>query len=146
LPLMSMQCPSSSFLITFNWKSILLNIRMATLAWFLGSFAWKNFFSLWFSGSVCVCHWGVFPVCSKMLSPVYISSLLAHVFVLGNWVHWCWEILGTNDCCLEYLGTGGNFLNRTPVAYALRSTINKWNLIKLKSFYKANDTINRTKQ
>jgi len=44
------------------------------------------------------------------------------------------------------LGHWGNFLNRTPMSYALRATIDKWNLIKLKSFYKAKDTINRTKQ
>jgi hypothetical protein len=30
---------------------------------------------------------------------------------------------------LEYLGTEENFLNRTPMAYALRSTINKWDLM-----------------
>jgi hypothetical protein len=46
----------------------------------------------------------------------------------------------------KYLGTGENFLNRTAVAYALRSTIGKWDLIKLKSFCKAKDTDNRTKQ
>ena len=31
------------------------------------------------------------------------------------------------------MGTGGNFLNRTPMAYALRSRIDKWDLIKLQS-------------
>jgi hypothetical protein len=30
------------------------------------------------------------------------------------------------------IGTGENFLNRTPIAHALRSTIDKWDLIKLK--------------
>ena len=39
---MSMMCPSSSLLITFCWKSILLAIRMTTPACFLGPFAWKN--------------------------------------------------------------------------------------------------------
>jgi hypothetical protein len=34
------------------------------------------------------------------------------------------------------MGTGENFLNRTPMAYALRSRIDKWNLIKLLSFCK----------
>ena len=34
---------------------------------------------------------------------------------------------------LEYIGTGDNFLNRTPIAQALRSTINKWDLMKLKT-------------
>jgi hypothetical protein len=32
------------------------------------------------------------------------------------------------------------------MAYALRFIINKWDLIKLQSFYKAKDTVNRTKQ
>jgi hypothetical protein len=35
---------------------------------------------------------------------------------------------------LELMGTGDNFLNRTPMAQAVRSTIDKWDLIKLKSF------------
>ena len=46
---------------------------------------------------------------------------------------------------LEHMGTGENFLNRTPMAYALRSTINKLDLIKLKSFCKSKDTVNRAK-
>ena len=46
----------------------------------------------------------------------------------------------------DYLGIGGNFLNRTPMAYALRSTIDKWDLIKLKSFCKAKDTVNKRKR
>ena len=46
---------------------------------------------------------------------------------------------------LEQMGTGENFLNRTPIAYALRSRVDKWDLIKLQSFCKAKDTVNRTK-
>ena len=46
---------------------------------------------------------------------------------------------------LEFMGTGEHFLNRTPMVYALRSTIDKWDLIKLQSFCKAKDTVNRTK-
>ena len=46
---------------------------------------------------------------------------------------------------LEHKDMGGNFLNRTPTVYALRSRINKWNLIKSQSFCKAKDTVNRTK-
>jgi hypothetical protein len=46
---------------------------------------------------------------------------------------------------LEHIGTGEIFLNRTPIAYALRSRIDKWDLIKLQSFWKAKDTVNRTK-
>jgi hypothetical protein len=47
---------------------------------------------------------------------------------------------------LKHMGRGENFLNRTPMAYALRSRIDKWDLIKLQSFYKAKDTVNRTKR
>ena len=43
------------------------------------------------------------------------------------------------------MGTGKNFLNRTPMAHALRSRIGKWDLIKLQSFFKAKDTVKRTK-
>jgi hypothetical protein len=46
---------------------------------------------------------------------------------------------------LKHIITRGNFLNRTPMAQALRLTIDKWDLIKLKSFCKPKDTVNRTK-
>jgi hypothetical protein len=46
---------------------------------------------------------------------------------------------------LKCSGTGEIFLNRTPIAQILRSTIDKWDLMKLKSFCKAKDTVNRTK-
>jgi hypothetical protein len=46
---------------------------------------------------------------------------------------------------LDHMGTEENFLSTTPIAYALRSRIDKWNLIKLQSFCKAKDTVNRTK-
>ena len=42
---------------------------------------------------------------------------------------------------LELIGKGGNFLNITPMAHALRSRID---LIKLKSFGKAKDIDDRT--
>ena len=41
---------------------------------------------------------------------------------------------------------GEIFLNRTPMAYVLRTRINKWDFIKLQSFCKAKNTVNRTKQ
>jgi hypothetical protein len=46
---------------------------------------------------------------------------------------------------LEHMGTGEKLLNRTPIAYSLRSRIDKWDLIKLQSISKAKDTVNRTK-
>ena len=47
---------------------------------------------------------------------------------------------------LEHMGTGEILLNRTPMAYALRSIIDKWDLIKLQSSCNAKDNINRTKR
>ena len=46
---------------------------------------------------------------------------------------------------LECIGTGENFLNRVLIMQSLRSTINKWNLMNLKRFYKAMDTVNSVK-
>ena len=47
---------------------------------------------------------------------------------------------------IKDMGTGGKFLNRTAMACAIRSRINKWDLIKLQSFCKAKDTVNKTKR
>jgi hypothetical protein len=46
---------------------------------------------------------------------------------------------------LEHMGTGEKLLNRTPMACAVRSRTDKWDLIKLQSFCKVKDAINRTK-
>ena len=46
LPLMTMKCPSLSFLITLAWKLILFDIRMATPACFLDRLLGKLFSSL----------------------------------------------------------------------------------------------------
>ena len=54
----------------------------------------------------------------------------------------CW-IPGTgvtNGC-----DPGENFLNKTPMAQALRSKINKWDLMRLLSFCKAKDIVKKTK-
>jgi hypothetical protein len=47
---------------------------------------------------------------------------------------------------LEDIGTGEKFLNRTAITCAVRSRIDKWNLIKLQRFCKAKDTVNKTKR
>ena len=44
------------------------------------------------------------------------------------------------------MGTGEKFLNRTAIDQALRSKIDKWDLMKLKGFCKAKKTITRTKR
>ena len=42
--------------------------------------------------------------------------------------------------------TGEKFLNRTAMVCAVRSTIDKWDLMKLQSFCKAKDPVNKTKR
>jgi hypothetical protein len=46
---------------------------------------------------------------------------------------------------LEFIGTRGDFLNRTSMVQAL-ITIDKWDSMKLESFCKAKDIVNRTNQ
>jgi hypothetical protein len=45
---------------------------------------------------------------------------------------------------LKVIGTGGNFLDTTPMARALRSRIDTWEIMILKSFCEAKDIVNRT--
>jgi hypothetical protein len=45
---------------------------------------------------------------------------------------------------LKDMGTGENFLNRTAMACAVTSRINKCDLITLQRFCKAKDTVNKT--
>ena len=47
---------------------------------------------------------------------------------------------------LEDIGTGEKFLNRRAMACAVRSRVNKWDAMKLQSFCKAKDTVNKTKR
>ena len=51
----------------------------------------------------------------------------------------------TLSIAFKHMGTGKHFLNITPVAQTLRATINKWDLLKLRTFYKAKDTVTKTK-
>jgi hypothetical protein len=53
---------------------------------------------------------------------------------------------GENGKSLEDMGTGGKILNRRAMACPVRLRIDKWVLIKLQSFCKAKDTINKTKR
>ena len=62
--------------------------------------------------------------------------------VINECIHLMNESVGNS---LESIGIGNKFLNRTPMAHALRSTIDKWDLMQLKNFYKAKDTVSRTK-
>ncbi|KAG3262809.1 hypothetical protein H1C71_017794, partial [Ictidomys tridecemlineatus] len=44
---------------------------------------------------------------------------------------------------LHIVGSGSKFLNRTPIAQELITRINKWDLLKLKSFFSARETIRK---
>jgi hypothetical protein len=108
---------------------ISFNIRMATSASFLGTFVWKLFSILLLWGSVCLCHWGGFPVCSKMLGLLSQSFYLLfnnilwivmgdnyedHKFrisfyirswCISSFVSTCWQQMGTNvsdDDCIRH--------------------------------------------
>ena len=47
---------------------------------------------------------------------------------------------------LGLIATGGNFIKRIQMAHALRSRIDKWNLMKLESFCKGKDIVNKRNQ
>ena len=47
---------------------------------------------------------------------------------------------------LKDIDTGERFLNRTAMDCAVRLRIDKWDLMKLQSFCKAKDTVNKTKR
>ena len=53
------------------------------------------------------------------------------------------EKLGSS---LQDTGTGDHFLGRTFVAQTIRATMNTWDLLKLRSFCKAKDTVSKTKR
>jgi hypothetical protein len=42
---------------------------------------------------------------------------------------------------LQCIGTGEHFLNRTSMTQSLRSAVDKWDFVKLKTFYKAMGTV-----
>ena len=47
---------------------------------------------------------------------------------------------------LQDMGTGDHSLGRTLVAQTVRESMNKWDLLKLRSFCKAKDTVIKTKR
>ena len=47
---------------------------------------------------------------------------------------------------LQYMGRGDRFLSITTVPQTIRATMNKWDLLKPRSFCKAKDTVKKTKR
>lgn len=74
--------------------SILLYIRMSITACSLCQVPWKTFFQLftlrWYLSMLLCVHL----VYSRMMDPVYASSLC---LLLWNWIHWCRHILVFTD-------------------------------------------------
>ena len=62
-------------------------------------------------------------LCTK-LKAKWIKNLHIKADTLNLIEHQVWN-------SLEVIGTGDNFLSRTPVAQGLRLKINKWDLMKL---------------
>jgi hypothetical protein len=88
--------------------------------------------------------WMAFPsVAALSLQFLLTGGVLDYFFL--RWVDMMNQIEENVRKKFEHMGTGENFLNRTPMAYALRSRIDKWDLIKLKSFCKVKDIVDRTK-
>jgi hypothetical protein len=53
---------------------------------------------------------------------------------------------GESGKSLEDMGTGEKILNRRAMACVLRARIDKWDLIKLQTFCKGKDTVNKKKR
>ena len=47
---------------------------------------------------------------------------------------------------IQDIGMGKDFMTKTPKAMVTKAKIDKWDLIKLKSFYTAKETISRVNQ
>jgi hypothetical protein len=114
--------PIFSLLVTIN----LTLSNISRLAW-----CWSNWLS----------------VCRKMKIDPYLSPCtklkskwIKDLNIKPDTLNLIEEKVGKS---LELICTGGNFLNRTPKAHSLRSTIDKWDLMKLESFCKAKDIVNK---
>ena len=83
-------------------------------------------------------YWGISISCAKLK-----SKWIKDLHIKPDTLKLIEEKVGKS---LEHMSTEEKFLSRTPMAYAVRSRIHKWDLIKLQSFCKAKDTVNRTKQ
>jgi hypothetical protein len=46
---------------------------------------------------------------------------------------------------LEHIGIGNNFMNGTPVTQQLRESTDKWDYMKLKSFFTVKETVTTLK-
>ena len=85
-PLTSIRCPSLSFLMTFGWKSILFDIRIATPACVLGPFAWKIVFQPFILVWLILC---IVLVVSLWLILALSLTISCYLLLLGVFVSFC---------------------------------------------------------
>jgi hypothetical protein len=90
------------------------------------------------------------PFTSNMFLPIPINSRVFPTLSSINFRVWglilislIQERVGTT---LELVGLGKNFLNETPTAQQLRDSIDKWDLIKLKSFCSSKEMVSKLKR
>jgi hypothetical protein len=105
---------------------------------------WKkdSIFNKW-----CLHKWGL--SCRRMQIDPFLSPCTKVKFKWIKELHIKPETLKLIEeevgISLEDMGTGEKQLIRTAMACAVRSSIDKWDVMKLQSFCKAKDTLNKTK-
>lgn len=75
------------------------------------------------------------------LSPCtkFNSNWIEDLGIRSETLHLIKEKVGPN---LHHVELGPNFLNKTPKSQEIKSRLNKWDGLKLKSFFSAKETIN----
>ena len=71
------------------------------------------------------------------------SKWIKDLSISPNTLNLIEEKVGTT---LQQVGTGDHFLHITPAAQTVRASLNKWDLLRLRSFCKAKDTVDKTER
>jgi hypothetical protein len=82
--LLSMKCPSLSFLITLGGKLMVFNIRKTTLTSFFGAFAWQIVFQPFTLRSCLSLSLRWVSCMQQNIGSCYVASLLVYGFFLGG--------------------------------------------------------------
>jgi hypothetical protein len=93
------EVPLLVFFDNLGWKSTLFDIRMVLQLVTSNCLLRKLFSSFLLWCNICLCPWGEFPVCSKMLGHVYIASLLVYVFFIWELSPLILRDINESSCC-----------------------------------------------